>query len=99
MINSEELKVYLTALGLVSCFLIPYLVFQLYRTQSIVIDLQDKYWTALTQRDTLRDKIECITETYQNKVSEFQSKRDKHKQEQSSWAKQRINLKKRIKEL
>jgi len=33
------------------------------------------------------------------KLGEFQSKRDKHKQEQSSWAKQRVNLKKRIKEL
>tara|TARA_B100001105_G_scaffold204145_2_gene167913 strand:+ start:12162 stop:12446 length:285 start_codon:yes stop_codon:yes gene_type:complete len=33
------------------------------------------------------------------KLSEFQSKRDKHKQEQSSWNRQRVNLKKRIKEL
>lgn len=33
------------------------------------------------------------------KISDMQSKRDKHKQEQSSWAKQRANFKKRIKEL
>ena len=33
------------------------------------------------------------------KLSEFQSKRDKHKQEQSSWAKQKANLKGRIKDL
>lgn len=34
-----------------------------------------------------------------SKLGEFQGKRDKHKQEQVSWNKQRINLKKRIKEL
>lgn len=33
------------------------------------------------------------------KLGEFQSKSDKHKQEQSSWNKQRANYKKRIKEL
>lgn len=34
-----------------------------------------------------------------SKLGDMQSKRDKHRQEQSSWAKQRANLKKRIKEL
>ena len=33
------------------------------------------------------------------KLSEFQSKRDKHKKEQASWAKQKANLNKRIREL
>ncbi|CAM0110036.1 hypothetical protein VPH166E361_0127 [Vibrio phage 166E36-1] len=34
-----------------------------------------------------------------SKLGEFQSKRDKHKQEQASWAKQKANLKNKIKEL
>lgn len=68
-----------------------------------------KFLTADSQRKNYLDKWDdCdrkLAQAYvdnsklMTKLGEFQSKRDKHKQEQSSWAKQRLNLKKRIKEL
>lgn len=68
-----------------------------------------KFLTAEDQRKNYLDKwADCdskLTQAYvdnsklMTKLGEFQSKRDKHKQEQSAWAKQRVNLKKRIKEL
>ncbi len=68
-----------------------------------------KLLTADSQRKNYLEKWgDCdrkLTQSYSDnsklmtKLGQFQSKRDKHKQEQCSWAKQRVNLKKRIKEL
>ncbi|AUR84674.1 coil containing protein [Vibrio phage 1.063.O._10N.261.45.C7] len=94
MIN-ETLNTYLPAVGIMSVIL-NILLFAKWK----LADKERKEY--LASWDKCADKL---TQSYVDnsklisKLSEFQSKRDKHKQEQSSWAKQRINLKKRIKEL
>jgi predicted transcriptional regulator len=94
MIN-ETLNTYLPAVGIIS-IIFNILLFAKWK----LADKKRKEY--LGSWDKCADKL---TQSYvdnsklMSKLREFQSKRDKHKQEQSSWAKQRINLKKRIKEL
>jgi predicted transcriptional regulator len=94
MIN-ETLNTYLPAVGILSLIL-NILLFAKWKLadkkRKEYLDSWSKCSDKLTQSYIDNSKL-------MSKLSEFQSKRDKHKQEQSSWAKQRTNLKKRIKEL
>lgn len=93
--TTETINTYLQVYGMVCVLLVPYCIIKMYLMSKDYDKLEIKYLAVLDRVDVLHKELNKRAEV----ISRFQSKRDKHKQEVSSWAKQRVNLKRRIKEL
>lgn len=93
--TTETINTYLQAYGMVCVILVPYCIIKMYLMNKDYNKLEIKYLAVLDRVDVLHKELNKRAEV----ISRFQSKRDKHKQEVSSWTKQKYNLKQIIKVL
>lgn len=93
--TAETINTYLQAYGMVCVLLVPYCIVKMYLMNKDYDKLEIKYIAVLDRVDVLHKELNKRA----GLISRFQSKRDKHKQEAASWAKQKYNLKQKIKVL
>lgn len=93
--TTEDINAYLQAWGMICVLLVPYCIIKMYLMNKDYDKLEIKYSVVLDRVDGLRKELNKRADI----ISRFQSKRDKHKQGVSSWAKQKYNLKQIIKVL